>query len=56
MQQQLKHSSRKDLSEQIEDITYKTKLKLDKEAEGGGLSELCNITYETRLRTHMLEP
>ena len=25
--------------------TYKTKLKLDKEVGGGGLSELCTITY-----------
>ena len=26
-------------------ITYKTKLKLDKEFGGGDLSDLCTITY-----------
>ena len=26
-------------------LTYKTKLKLDKEVGGGDLSELCTITY-----------
>ena len=26
-------------------LTYKTKLKLDKEVGGGDLSELCTVTY-----------
>ena len=29
----------------MEGITYKTKLKLDKEVGGGDLSQLCTITY-----------
>ena len=34
----------------ISSVTYKTKLKLDKEVGGGDLSELCTITYRTKLK------
>ena len=30
----------------IDGITYKTKLKLDKEVGGGDLFELCTVTYQ----------